>query len=251
VGSSGFVESLESLESFMSDDINNRIDELLVLAALGELSEAENAELDEALAADSDLATDLAADLAVAAQLQSIVEVAPPAAVKQLVMNAIQGVAQDAGPATSKVIPIGSARSRRWQPLAAAAAVAMLFVGGIVAVSRDADPSQFDTVAEQSDAQRRTLTGGLDGTLNVVWSSSAEAFVLAGTGIPVLSVADTYQLWLIDAAGAVPIGTFRPDADGRVEQSFADVDPSNSVLGVTIEPAGGSKQPTLPVVASA
>jgi anti-sigma factor RsiW len=97
-----------SLESFMSDDINNRTDELLVLAVLGELSEAENAELDDALAADSDLAADLAADLAVAARLQSIAEIAPLAAAKQLVMNAIHGVAQDAGPAAKDAGPAAS-----------------------------------------------------------------------------------------------------------------------------------------------
>ena len=255
----------------MSDDINNRIDELLVLAALGELSETDDAELNDALAADSALAAELAADLAVAARLQSIAEVAPPAAVKQSVMDAIKGVAQDVGPVANNAGPvannagpasptlvaaptvtsIGSARSRRWQPLAAAAAVAMLLVGGIVAFSRDADRSQFDAVAGASDAQRRTLTGGLGGTLDVVWSPSNQKFVLAGSGIPVLTDDETYQLWLIDTAGAVPIGIFRPDADGEVERVFTDIDPSDFVVGVTVEPAGGSKRPTLPVVASA
>jgi hypothetical protein len=248
----------------MSDDINTRIDELLVLAALGELSETDDAELNDALAADSALAAELAADLAVAAQLQSIAEVAPPAAVKQFVMDAITGVAQDAGPVANDAgpvaptlatappaVPIGSARSRRWQPLAAAAAVAMLLVGGLVAFSRDADRSQFDAVAGASDAQRRTLSGGLGGTLDVVWSPSAQTFVLAGSGIPVLTDDETYQLWLIDAAGAVSIGIFRPDADGEVEQVFTDIDPSDFVVGVTVEPAGGSKRPTLPVVTSA
>ena len=255
----------------MSDDINTRIDELLVLAALGELSETDDAELNDALAADSALAAELAADLAVAAQLQSIAEVAPPAAVKQFVMDAITGVAQDAGPVANDAgrvandagpvaptlatappaVPIGSARSRRWQPLAAAAAVAMLLVGGLVAFSRDADRSQFDAVAGASDAQRRTLSGGLGGTLDVVWSPSAQTFVLAGSGIPVLTDDETYQLWLIDTAGAVSIGIFRPDADGEVERVFTDIDPSDFVVGVTVEPAGGSKRPTLPVVASA
>jgi len=241
----------------MSDDINTRIDELLVLAALGELSETDDAELNDALAADSALAAELAADLAVAAQLQSIAEVAPPAAVKQFVMDAITGVAQDAGPVAPTLatappaVPIGSARSRRWQPLAAAAAVAMLLVGGLVAFSRDADRSQFDAVAGASDAQRRTLSGGLGGTLDVVWSPSAQTFVLAGSGIPVLTDDETYQLWLIDTAGAVSIGIFRPDADGEVERVFTDIDPSDFVVGVTVEPAGGSKRPTLPVVASA
>jgi anti-sigma-K factor RskA len=252
------------LESFMSDDINDRIDELLVLAALGELSEAENDGLDRALAADSELADELAADLAVAARLQSIAAIVPPAAVKQSVMAAIKSVAQDAGPAATnagpasptlvaspQVVPISSARSRRWQPLAAAAAVAILLVGGIVASTRDSGQNQFDAVAEASDAQRRPFVGKLDGTLDAVWSPSAQAFVLAGTDIPVLTDAETYQLWLIDAGGATPVGIFQPNDDGDVEQVFTDVDPSDFILGVTVEPAGGSDQPTLPVITAA
>jgi hypothetical protein len=186
----------------MSDDINNRIDELLVLAALGELSEAENDELDGALAADSELADELAAALAIAARLQSIFEIAPPAAMKQSVMAAIRGVAQDAGPAAT-------------------------------------------------DAQSRTFVGELDGTLDAMWSPSSHAFILAGTGIPVLSDAETYQLWLIDAGGAVPVGLFQPNAGGEVEQVFTDVDPSDFIIGVTVEPAGGTDQPTLPVITAA
>jgi anti-sigma factor RsiW len=193
----------------MSDDINNRIDELLVLAALGELSEAENDELDGALAADSELADELAAALAIAARLQSIVEIAPPAAMKQSVMAAIRGVAQDAGPAAT-----------------------------------DAGPAA-------TDAQSRTFVGELDGTLDAMWSPSSHAFILAGTGIPVLSDAETYQLWLIDAGGAVPVGLFQPNAGGEVEQVFTDVDPSDFIIGVTVEPAGGTDQPTLPVITAA
>jgi anti-sigma factor RsiW len=193
----------------MSDDINNRIDELLVLAALGELSEAENDELDGALAADSELADELAAALAIAARLQSIAEIAPPAAMKQSVMAAIRGVAQDAGPAAT-----------------------------------DAGPAA-------TDAQSRTFVGELDGTLDAMWSPSSHAFILAGTGIPVLSDAETYQLWLIDAGGAVPVGLFQPNAGGEVEQVFTDVDPSDFIIGVTVEPAGGTDQPTLPVITAA
>jgi hypothetical protein len=200
----------------MSDDINNRIDELLVLAALGELSEAENDELDGALAADSELADELAAALAIAARLQSIFEIAPPAAMKQSVMAAIRGVAQDAGPAAT-----------------------------------DAGPAATDAGPAATDAQSRTFVGELDGTLDAMWSPSSHAFILAGTGIPVLSDAETYQLWLIDAGGAVPVGLFQPNAGGEVEQVFTDVDPSDFIIGVTVEPAGGTDQPTLPVITAA
>ena len=63
----------------------------------------------------------------------------------------------------------------------------------------------------------------------------------------------TYQLWLIPAGkGAVPIpaGTFKPDAQGRASLVLSSL-PKNvnvALVGVTVEPDGGSQSPTLPIV---
>jgi anti-sigma-K factor RskA len=43
---------------------------------------------------------------------------------------------------------------------------------------------------------------------------------------------------------------FRPDDEGNVEVRFDDVT-DVTVIGITLEPAGGSAQPTPPVLASA
>jgi anti-sigma-K factor RskA len=61
----------------------------------------------------------------------------------------------------------------------------------------------------------------------------------------------TLQLWFVDDAGAMPVGTFQPDEAGHVAICFDAIDPRPYVLGVTMEPMGGSDTPTMPILASA
>lgn len=251
--------------------MNERIDELLALAALGELTDAEEAELDAALAADIGLADDLASDLDTAATVQRATAQTPPPTLKGRVLDAIAEVEQEAGtsastssaspktstpppPPPTGATPIADARSlrsRRWQPLAAAAALVVLVAGGALIAVRDTGPSPVDAVIEAPDAQRRDFDGPLGGMLSVVYSEELDAFVLDGTDVPVLDESQTYQLWLIDGTVIDSAGLFRPDEDGTVEQRFDDLDPSDVVMGVTVEPAGGSDTPTEPVLATA
>ena len=232
---------------------NERIDELIALAVLGELDENETAELDAALAQDSELSNELDLDLEVAATLQGSLAEQPPPGLKANVMSAID--APDERVADSiVVVPIGAARSRRrgLQTFAAAAAVVMLLAGGLVVFSRTASaPTNVDAVATADDASERTLSEGeLSGDLSVVYSPSQEAFVLVGTDIPVLTDDETYQLWLVDADGAESVGLFVPDEDGTVAERYDGLDPSDFTVGVTIEPAGGSDTPTAPIRAA-
>ncbi|MGA9278988.1 MAG: hypothetical protein WBV89_18715, partial [Ilumatobacter sp.] len=67
----------------------DRIDELLALAALGELTAADERELDAALAADVALQDELDADLETAARIQAVNAVPPPAELKRRVLDAI------------------------------------------------------------------------------------------------------------------------------------------------------------------
>jgi anti-sigma-K factor RskA len=249
----------------MSDE---RIDDLIALAALGELTDAEQRELDDLLEHDASAAHELDADLATAAALQRTYE-PPPIELKARVMSAISAIAQDTPNDTptagngdesgtdesAQVASLDAARTarrpRRWQTLAAAAAVVALFAGGIVALqANDADTSPTDAIEQSADAQTRALNGDLSGSLRLVYSPSAAAIVIDGVDIPALRADETYQLWFVDDAGARPIGLFRPDASGRVAQRFDELDPTDVVVAVTIEPASGSATPTLPIVAS-
>ena len=61
-----------------------------------------------------------------------------------------------------------------------------------------------------------------------------------------LDSAQTYQLWLIDEGQPRSAGVFNPDATGwawlafSVEEALTDY----QALGISVEPAGGSEQPT-------
>jgi anti-sigma-K factor RskA len=238
-----------------------RIDELIALAALGELSAHERRELDAAVRHDATLAAELDEALHAAAAIQRPHAEAPPAALRDAVLAAIASTPQEAAatdieppaPAPPTVVALEDRRARRQfgPSLLVAAVLALFVVGGVVAVvSDDAGVDQVAAVIEADDASTRPLSGEID-NLTVVYSASLDALVVAGEDVPVLDDSATYQLWLVDDDGAVSVGVFRPDGDGSVSQRFGGADPTDFVVGVTREPAGGSESPTLPILASA
>jgi hypothetical protein len=63
----------------------------------------------------------------------------------------------------------------------------------------------------------------------------------------------TYELWVLPAekgAAPIPVRTFKPDARGNAIVSVSDLSKGVEAagFGVTVEPDGGSKTPTLPIV---
>ena len=233
---------------------SDRIDELIALAALGELSAAEHDELAGAAQRDPAIAAELDEALAAAAALQRSRAEEPPAALRGSVLAAITSVPQERSTIDERVVSFEAERSRRrFRPAMFAAAAVALFVAGgvIVVVTNDDEPSDpIAAVIEAPDATARVLSGEI-GALTVVYSPSQDALVVEGDGVPVLDDTATYQLWLVGDDGATSVGTFRPDEDGGVSARFGDADPTDFVLGVTREPAGGSESPTLPILASA
>lgn len=246
---------------------SDRIDELIALAALGELSVEDQRELDEAVRRDQTIAAELDEALAAAAAIQRPHAEEPPAALRNSVLAAIGSTPQElvldggetdetggvAQRAAGPVVSFEAERARRrFRPvLLAAAAVALFFVGGVALVATNDDGSDpIAAVIDAPDATVRSLTGEIDG-ITVIYSASEGALVVEGDGLAVLDDTATYQLWLVGDDGATSVGTFRPDADGTVSQRFGDADPIGFVLGVTQEPAGGSETPTLPILASA
>jgi Anti-sigma-K factor rskA, C-terminal len=242
---------------------SERIDELLALAALGELTDADERELVAVAERDREVADEWAQILASAAAIQATGAEEPPVGLRADVLAAIRQTPQEsavaheaasvAQSAVSPPVQLDERRRRRWSPIAAAvAAAAVLVIGGVVLVANEASaPDGVAAVVDAADAQQRTLNGELAGTLTVVYSESEDAIVVEGDGLPTLDSSQTYQLWLVDDGGAVSAGVFRPDEAGTVEERFDGVDPTGFVLGVTAEPAGGSESPTLPILASA
>ncbi|RNE63614.1 anti-sigma factor [Cryobacterium tepidiphilum] len=136
--------------------------------------------------------------------------------------------------------------------LAAAAAAVVLFVtGGLVGTSLTGGTtanvnqaaSALADIMAQDDAQKLSQPMG-DGTATLVWSGSLGRSAVLVEDLPALSDDKVYEAWYIDGSGARAAGTFRPSADTATWHVLDGTMTSGSAVGVTVEPEGGSEQPT-------
>jgi anti-sigma-K factor RskA len=145
--------------------------------------------------------------------------------------------------------------------VSAAAAVALFVGGGFVGsaitgdtpVVVDQQAAGLAEIYAASDVQseRSEVEGG--GVATLVWSGELGRSAVVVDGLAPLPAGSVYEAWYINEAGAAPAGTF--DATGAHKTSWHLLDgtmSSGDTVGVTVEPAGGSKTPTTtPIVAIA
>jgi anti-sigma-K factor RskA len=101
-------------------------------------------------------------------------------------------------------------------------------------------------VAEVLAAPDATIVSSDDGAAvaRVVASPSRGEAVFVADGLESAPRDRTYELWVIDEERAVPAGLFDPDEDGRVTRVMTGDMANAQAIGVTVEPAGGSPEPT-------
>jgi anti-sigma-K factor RskA len=101
------------------------------------------------------------------------------------------------------------------------------------------------------DAKVVTKPTSIGGTATVVSSPSLHQMVLTTAGLPPLKAGNVYQLWLI-GAHTNPIrseGLLGRQYHGRTRPQLISGVLAGDTFGVTVEPAGGSAQPTVkPIV---
>lgn len=226
--------------------------ELLSLAtpyALHALSEAEMADVDRALGgADRDIADAFLAEVrAVRETMAALAEataVEPPAHLRDTVLRQI---ADD----PVRTLPTQRSRRRAATVLGAAAAVAIGL--GALGVGYSLRPTEGPSTADQVFAAPdvRTVSGQIPGggTATVVFSRERDSGVLVMNNVSPPQPGTVYQMWLVDADGPHSAGTMDAEA---VAPSTTAVLPdlgSSRALAFTIEPAGGSTQPTSPAFA--
>jgi anti-sigma-K factor RskA len=149
--------------------------------------------------------------------------------------------------------PAETVARRRWfqRPgaiIAAAAAAVVLIVGAIIGIGWSGPNGwgaqrEMSAIAEAADVQSATheLDGG--GEVTLVWSAEQGRSGVVVEGLPDLGAEETYELWYIDDSGAEPAGTF--DVAGAETWRVLEGDFRPGVaVGVTVEPAGGSPEPT-------
>ncbi len=143
-----------------------------------------------------------------------------------------------------------SVRSRL-APLAAGAAalVAVAFLGaGYIDARNDLARSE-DVLAQIIRSEESLELKGESGTV-AQFAPTSEGAVFAVSGLPEAPGSDVYQLWYMDDGEPVGAATFET-SDGvvtmQLDRSFDGFD----AVAVTIEPPGGSRQPTSsPIVSS-
>jgi anti-sigma-K factor RskA len=162
-----------------------------------------------------------------------------------------------------------------WIPWAAAAVLALLAVGlgARLYLANTQLQQQSALIAAQSAESRRAhevmelltapraqhveLTAAQaqpQPTARAVYLASRGTLILEASNLKPVDADKTYELWLIPADGKAPIpaGVFRPDATGTASVVLPQL-PAGvqaKAFGVTVEKAGGSATPTLPILLS-
>lgn len=178
---------------------------------------------------------------ATATRLITLVERAPPVALRDRVLRDINHTAQLPPP-----ISLADRRSR-WRVAAvvggalAAAAVA----AAAIFVAIDEDTLGVQDVVAAADARTLTadVTGG--GTAELVFSPGLDAAVVRMQDPPALPAGKTYQAWVLEEDVAISADTFEPTVDGAATHLVQDADAATG-FAVTVEDDGGSPtgQPT-------
>ncbi|MFC4612902.1 anti-sigma factor domain-containing protein [Streptomyces maoxianensis] len=192
---------------------------------------------------------------ATAARLGRAVALSPPGGMRDVVLGRVATTRQE-----FKLLSGDGARRRtgRLPRLMLAASVAAAAAFGGVAVWQHQEAADARTAVRQAQEREasvadvlaapdtRLQTGELsDGSVaTVAVSRSQDAAALVVSGLPELPTDKAYQAWFIDRGGnPVPAGLLGRDAGQQLTLLDRPVGEATAVA-LTVEPAGGSPQPT-------
>lgn len=188
---------------------------------------------------------------ATAAKLGEAVAEPAPTSLRERVLAEIDTVRQDPPPPAPP--RRASLRERARGIMLGAAAAALVGAVALAAVigtmsarieQLEARNAEVYEILAAEDAQTLSVHGSGGIRARFITSRTEERTMMIAEGLSKLDQDRTYELWLIDDSGAQPAGLFRPNDDGRAVHLLATALPEHTTVGITIEPAGGSLQPT-------
>jgi anti-sigma-K factor RskA len=185
-----------------------------------------------------------------AAEIGEAEAVVPPAELRRRVLAAADRTPQQ--PPLSTGGTLGSnvtALPRRWVTrLLVAAAAAVLVAAGAVGISQLQDDDERHgtllaqevvQVFEADDANTATMETTNGGRISVATSPSRGKMAVDTDELPALEDDQVYQLWAVRGDEATSMGILQPERGVAMELPSPDIE-----VAITIEPAGGSDQPT-------
>jgi hypothetical protein len=117
-----------------------------------------------------------------------------------------------------------------------------------------ADAKKLSDLVHASDVTPLTLVGiktPPQPQMKMLYSREKGSLLLMASNTPVLPDDKIYELWLLpmDGSAPMPAGWFKPDAkgNGMIFHTLASAGIGAKGFAVTIEPAGGSQTPTMPI----
>ncbi|WP_219467249.1 anti-sigma factor, partial [Nonomuraea rhizosphaerae] len=156
--------------------------------------------------------------------------------------------------------PVRGARPRRrrgpqWRPwlavVTAAACLAAATVFGVTALNARSELSrvrqterEVAAVLTAPDSRIATASAPQGGRGTVVVSRSRGSMVFLAADLAALPEGRVYQLWQVAPGGIQSAGLLASDTGGRTAPVIAAPASGVDQLGVTVEPEGGSEQPT-------
>ncbi len=259
------------------------VEELIVPYLLGALNRDETATLEDHIGVCRDcsraMAAEMVSDLAFAAP-----QMEPPPGVKERLFSRIESkgpVTTTGNWARERFLRFGQGAARGWSGAAAAALIVILLVSGVWFndrlgdISRDAEQLS-DELALARERESEVMTAVKEHremTYEVMRMSSAPGTsvnTLIGTGpwsaargivvvsytsnrgallvvdLPPLPSDRVYQVWLTREGGKYSAGWFTVDSTGYGQTIIIPLAPFGQFdgMGITIEPRGGSRDPT-------
>jgi hypothetical protein len=139
--------------------------------------------------------------------------------------------------------------ARRW--LIGAAAAAAIAVGAVTVAQNVTEPSVQERVAEAGDVRSETIDIEAGGKAELAVSDSVNAAVVTLQDMPAPPPGKVYQMWRLPESGAAPesVGVMTgEDVSDSSATVLQGIEPYSGVA-ITVEPEGGSKAPTMPIIA--
>lgn len=216
--------------------------------ALDAVDDLERARFEQHLAECDDCRAEVAELRETAALLAETTAVAPPASLRDSVLAGISQVRP-----LPPVVPTAATTSvRRRLPLLVAAALVLIAGLGAVVWQPWNDATPQLTAAEQviraSDAEKVFLDLGEAGRATVVRSKSEDRAVIVTEDMVAAPSGKDYELWFQTPDEAMVPAGLMPDAPDQtvvLEGPAADA----IAVGITVEPDGGSEEPSTAPIA--
>lgn len=238
----------------MSGPDNERFREMKEAYALNALSEEERREFEEYLAGhpaeqtEVDELSSVAALLAFAPEEQE-----PPPELRNSLMARIRSEASGAPVADTGRAGRPHRRSGAWRLsgtrwlTGAAAAVALigLLVWNVSLQSEVRGLRDFQTSFYELQG-----SGSASAASGQVVSVGGDRAMLVATDLPRLPEGRTYEMWAIDNGEPKPRGVFKP-GEGPAIRTIGETMAGAETFAITVEPEGGSEQPTTDPVVTA